>query len=190
MSVPRSQALQLLEDLTRDANLFSLRAYARALRDGQGEPTPSPLLQTSSGVPREEGRASPAKKNSSARKEAKNATEETQLRTQAASVAAAQSSSALLSLLSPCCLWWVVQDFSQVGLQRCASRRRLPSSFLGSPLRQLEEKASRRGCVGSQDLGRLSAQEWFERLLKTTRWLTPISALNSDSSDTTQHSLQ
>ncbi|KAL8430406.1 hypothetical protein Efla_007766 [Eimeria flavescens] len=95
-----SHALQLLEDLTKDANLFSLRAHARSVRE-----TPEQQQQQQQQQRGEE------------------------------------SSSALLSLLSPCCLSWVVQDF---------------------------------------DLEGLTAQQWFDRLLETNKWLTPPQAVQED----------
>ncbi|CBZ49635.1 putative guanylate binding protein [Neospora caninum Liverpool] len=102
MKMIDAQSLQLLEDLTRDANLFNLRAHAQSVNatrtlsasqtPGQDDSPSLPAVRATAGAAPEKERPGPV---------AGRAVEE--------SVAG----SALFSSLAPCCLSWIVQDFVQ-----------------------------------------------------------------------------
>ncbi|PFH31590.1 guanylate-binding protein, N-terminal domain-containing protein [Besnoitia besnoiti] len=104
MKMIDAQSLQLLEDLTRDANLFNLRAHAQSVNRTRIVPP----LSSSRREDKEEA-AGVSSKDSKDPQDAKARVAREAEITLKDSVAG----SALFSSLAPCCLSWIVQDFVQ-----------------------------------------------------------------------------
>ncbi|EPT27352.1 guanylate-binding protein, N-terminal domain-containing protein [Toxoplasma gondii ME49] len=103
MKMIDAQSLQLLEDLTRDANLFNLRAHAQSVNATSTLPQHSekrePSLAAGSSKHQQSEASSGQEKRAPAEVEQ--------------SLEESFAGSALFSSLAPCCLSWVVQDFVQ-----------------------------------------------------------------------------